>query len=150
MPSGPRQHLEQRFSEISTALDTGFTGVLADLDSLVEEAIADARRDQAEQLNQAVRRLRIAPDADELCATLTGAAARFTDGVILFRLAGGIATGDAACSSRSSAVMPSSCVAASVIVPSSTECAVITASISARADAASCTRASVTCVSRSG
>lgn len=94
MPSGPRQHLEQRFSEISTALDSLFENALTDLDSLFESALTDARREQAEQLNQAARRLRIAPDADELCATLAGAAARFASGAIVFRLAGGIATSE--------------------------------------------------------
>jgi len=83
MQSGPRQVLETRFNEISGALE-----------SLFEAALTDARREQAEQLNQAVRRLRIAPDPDELCATLAGAAARLATGAILFRLAGGIATGE--------------------------------------------------------
>jgi len=95
MQSGPRQHLEQRFSDISTALDSAVESALNDLDLLFESALNDARRDQAEQLNQAVRRLRIAPDADELCATLAGAAARFSSGAIVFRLAGGIATSEA-------------------------------------------------------
>ena len=83
MPSGPRQLLEHRFAEIST-----------DLESLFETALGQARRDQTEQLNQAVRRLRIAPDADELCATLSGAASRFAAGAIVFRLTDGDAASD--------------------------------------------------------
>ena len=94
MESGPRQHLEERFSEISTALDSLFEGALADLGSQFEKALTDARRDQAEQLNQAVRRLRSAPDAGELLATLAGAAARLASGAIVFQLAGGIATSE--------------------------------------------------------
>ena len=68
MPSGPRQVLEHRITELS-----------AELEALFENACDVARREQAEQLNQAVRRLRIAPDADELCATLV-TPRRFADG----------------------------------------------------------------------
>jgi hypothetical protein len=80
MPSGPRQLLEQRIPEIST-----------ELEALFEGARDDARREQAEQLNQAVRRLRIAPDAAELCATLSDAVARLANGAILFRVSEGAA-----------------------------------------------------------
>ena len=83
MPSGPRQLLEQRLPEISTELEVLFEG-----------ARDDARREQAEQLNQAVRRLRIAPDAGELCATLADAAARLANGAILFRVSDGTASSD--------------------------------------------------------
>jgi pyruvate/2-oxoglutarate dehydrogenase complex dihydrolipoamide acyltransferase (E2) component len=83
MPSGPRQLLEQRIPEISTELEVLFEG-----------ARDDARREQAEQLNQAVRRLRIAPDASELCATLADAAARLSNGAILFRISEGTASSD--------------------------------------------------------
>ena len=83
MPSGPRQLLEQRIPEISTELEV-----------LFESARDDARREQAEQLNQAVRRLRIAPDAGELCATLENASARLANGAILFRVSDGTASSD--------------------------------------------------------
>lgn len=83
MPFGPRQLLEHRVAEIST-----------ELEGLFEGALDHARREQAEQLNQAVRRLRIAPDSGELCATLADAAARLADGAILFRVAEGAATSD--------------------------------------------------------
>ena len=83
MPFGPRQLLEHRISEISTELELLFEG-----------ACDHARREQAEQLNQAVRRLRIAPDHGELCATLADAAARLASGTILFRVAEGTATSD--------------------------------------------------------
>lgn len=83
MPSGPRQLLENRISEVSSELETLFEG-----------ALDNARREQAEQLNQAVRRLRIAPDAGELCATLGDAAARLASGAILFRVADGTAASD--------------------------------------------------------
>ncbi|MEO8596759.1 MAG: hypothetical protein ABI759_25800 [Candidatus Solibacter sp.] len=83
MPSGPRQLLEQRLADVSTELETIF-----------ETAVSEACRDQAEQLNQAVRRLRIAPDEGELCATLAGAVSRFAAGAIVFRLAGGVAASE--------------------------------------------------------
>jgi hypothetical protein len=68
--------------------------VSTELEVLFEGAREHARREQAEQLNQAVRRLRIAPDAGELCATLADAAARLATGAILFRVADGTATSD--------------------------------------------------------
>src|ERR1035438_8664575 len=83
MPSGPRQLLEQRVTEISV-----------ELEALFEGARDDARREQAEHLNQAVRRLRLEPDPNELCATLADAAARLATGAILFRVAEDAATSD--------------------------------------------------------
>jgi hypothetical protein len=62
-----------------------------DLDALFTESRDCARREQAELLNQAVRRLRIATDPDELCATLESAAAVFAQGALLFRVESGIA-----------------------------------------------------------
>jgi len=83
MASGPRELLEHRIVELSSELELLFEG-----------ARQQARREQAEELNQAVRRLRIAPDAGELCATLADAAARLASGAILFRVAEGTATSD--------------------------------------------------------
>jgi hypothetical protein len=83
MASGPRELLEHRIAELSTELELLFEG-----------AREQARREQAEELNQAVRRLRIAPDADELCATLADAAVRLASGAILFRVAEGTASSD--------------------------------------------------------
>jgi hypothetical protein len=80
MPRGARQVLEERFSQISD-----------ELESLFENSRDVACRELAEQLNQAVRRLRIAPDPDELCATLAGAAERFATGAALFRIEGSMA-----------------------------------------------------------
>jgi hypothetical protein len=83
MASGPRELLEHRIAEVSTELET-----------LFESARQQARREQAEELNQAVRRLRIAPDPGELCATLEDAAVRLASGAILFRVAEGTASSD--------------------------------------------------------
>jgi len=57
-----------------------------DLDALFAESRERARREYAEQLNQAVRRLRIAVDEEELCGTLENAAAQFAEGAMLFRV----------------------------------------------------------------
>jgi hypothetical protein len=62
-----------------------------DLDALFAESRERARREYAEQLNQAVRRLRIAVDAEELCGTLENAAAQFAERTLLFRLDDGVA-----------------------------------------------------------
>jgi hypothetical protein len=62
-----------------------------DLDTLFAESRECARREFAEQLNQAVRRLRIADDLEPLCDTLESAAAQFADGALLFRIEGGSA-----------------------------------------------------------
>jgi hypothetical protein len=80
MPRGPREVLEERFPQIYD-----------ELESLFENSRDLARRELAEQLNQAVRRLRIAPDETELCATLAGAVERFATGGALFRISGPLA-----------------------------------------------------------
>jgi len=77
MPRGPREILEERFPQIYDELET-----------LFENSRDVARRELAEQLNQAVRRLRIAPDETELCATLGGVVERFASGAALFRISG--------------------------------------------------------------
>jgi hypothetical protein len=75
-----RQLLEDRLSSLPVEADTLFI-----------ESRERARRDFADLLNQAVRRLRMAPDAEELGATLLDAAAQFSTGAALFRIAGDIA-----------------------------------------------------------
>lgn len=80
MPAGPRQLLEDRFAQLSL-----------DLDALFAESREQTRREVAELLNQAVRRLKTAPGVEELCATLGDAAACFATGVILFRIEGDLA-----------------------------------------------------------
>jgi hypothetical protein len=83
MPFGPRELLEHRVAEISTELEQLFDG-----------ACDHARREHAEQLNQAVRRLRMAPDAVELCNTLAEAASRLAGGAILFHVKQNMAASD--------------------------------------------------------
>jgi hypothetical protein len=87
MTSGPRQLLEHRVAEISSELEAMF-------EAARDGARDVARREQAEQLNQAVRRLRIAPDAGELCATLSDVAARLASGAIVFRVSDGTAASE--------------------------------------------------------
>jgi chemotaxis protein histidine kinase CheA len=79
MPQGSREHLEQRIAEVANEL---------------EQMFDDARREQAEQLNQAVRRMRQTADADKLCATAGEAAGRLADGAMVFRVDGGNATSE--------------------------------------------------------
>ena len=77
-----RQIVEQRLAQLTE-----------EMQGLVERVRANARRDLAEQLNMAVRRLRLAPDADELFATLVDAAASFAGGAAVFRIEGEVARG---------------------------------------------------------
>jgi hypothetical protein len=70
-----RQLLENRISQLSV-----------EVEGLFVEARERGRRESADQLNQAVRRLRQSPDIDELGATLVDAAARFSTGAALFRI----------------------------------------------------------------
>jgi hypothetical protein len=88
MSSGPstsplRQTLEERLSQLSL-----------EVDGLFAEARDRARRESADQLNQAVRRIRQAADADELGATLLEAAGAFASGAAWFRVTGAAARGE--------------------------------------------------------
>jgi len=88
MASGPstsplRQVLEGRLSQLSL-----------EVDGLFAEARDRGRREFADQLNQAVRRLRQAADRDELGATLLDAAGGLASGAAWFRIAGEIARGE--------------------------------------------------------
>jgi hypothetical protein len=88
MASGPsasplRQVLEGRLSQLSF-----------EVDGLFAEARDRARRESADQLNQAVRRILQAADRDELGATLLDAAGAFASGAAWFRIAGEIAKGE--------------------------------------------------------
>ena len=71
--SPARRLLEDRIGRLSD-----------DLDTLFNESRDRARREHAEQLNQAVRRLRIAADPEELFGTIEHAAAQFA-GIALRR-----------------------------------------------------------------
>lgn len=75
MSSPARRLLEDRLSRLSD-----------DLDALFADSRDHARREHAEQLNQAVRRLRIAGDSEELFGTLEHATAQFAQGAMLFRI----------------------------------------------------------------
>ena len=78
-----RQTLEERLSQLSL-----------EVDGLFAEARDRARRESADQLNQAVRRIRQAADADELGATLLEAAGAFASGAAWFRVTGAAARGE--------------------------------------------------------
>ena len=83
MALGPRQLLENRLDQLA-----------AELESQFDNAREQARREQAEQLNQSVRLLAIASDPGELLATLSSASSRFATGVAVFRIAGGRASNE--------------------------------------------------------
>jgi hypothetical protein len=63
----------------------------ADAATLSAETREQARRELADDLNQAVRRLRQSASVDELLATLADAAGRLADGAVVFQLSDGVA-----------------------------------------------------------
>lgn len=82
-PTPLRQVLEERVRQL--VLDT---------ENLFAESRDRARRDMADQLNQAVRRIRQASNLDDLTATLVDATAPFCGSTALFGISEGLATGD--------------------------------------------------------
>src|SRR5271157_683801 len=76
-PTPLRQLIENRLSQLTAETETLFT-----------EARERARREMADQLNQAVRRIRQSASLEELSATLADAAGTFASGAILFRVDG--------------------------------------------------------------
>ena len=94
-PSAPATPLRQ-------ILDDRITQLLNDAEALCDaraarqagEVSARARRETADQLNQAVRRMRQAADSEEVGAALLDAAAAFATGAALFQLDGEAARGE--------------------------------------------------------
>jgi len=83
-PTSPlRQMLEGQLSQLSS-----------EVERLFDEARGRARRELADQLNQAVRRIRQAASLDELGATLLDAAMAFAAGGAIFSIADGAAHGE--------------------------------------------------------
>lgn len=66
----------------------------ADAATLSAETREQARRELAEDLNQAVRRLRQSTTVDELLMTLADTAVGFADGAVVFQLSEGMAKSD--------------------------------------------------------
>jgi len=64
------------------------------VERLFEEARGRARRELAEQLNQAARRMRLADSIEDLGRTLVDAAGEFATGAALFRIVGQAARGE--------------------------------------------------------
>jgi hypothetical protein len=83
-------------------LDDRITQLLNDAEGLCDaravrqagEALVRARRETADQLNQAVRRMRQAADPEEAGVALLDAAGAFATGAALFRLDGEVARGE--------------------------------------------------------
>jgi hypothetical protein len=65
-----------------------------EMERLFQEARGRARGELAEQLNQAVRRIRHASTREELLATLLDAACGFAGGAAVFRIDGDVARGE--------------------------------------------------------
>jgi hypothetical protein len=94
-PSAPKSPLRR-------LLDQRVTELLADADRLLESQASErsaaagerARLETADQLNQAVRRLRQSADVEELRATLVDVAGGFTTGVALLLIENGVARGE--------------------------------------------------------
>jgi hypothetical protein len=78
-----RKLLEDRLTELSS-----------DMERLFADARDRARREIADQLNQAVRRIRLADDREELAATVVDAATAFSGGAALFLIRNRAAHGD--------------------------------------------------------
>ena len=74
-PTALRRLIENRLSQLTT-----------ETESLFAEARDTARRETADELNQAARRIRQTASVDDLASTLAAAAAPFAAGVILFRI----------------------------------------------------------------
>jgi len=72
-------------------LESHLSQLSAEAEKLFAETRENARQEFADQLNQAVRLLRIAPDAEEISATLLDAAAQFCSRAALFHIAGEVA-----------------------------------------------------------
>jgi len=78
-----RQMLEGQLSQLSD-----------EVERLFDEARGRARRELADQLNQAVRRIRQTASLDELAATLLDAAGAFSTGAAVFRISNEAAKGE--------------------------------------------------------
>src|SRR5215467_12082813 len=78
-----QQLLQDRVSQLSS-----------EMEKLFREASERSRREFADQLNQAVRRMRLAPDDGELLATLADSAGTMASGAAVFRLKGKVAAGE--------------------------------------------------------
>jgi len=90
-----REILESRLTKVlldlDSALEAHFSAqVAAELERDAARVTAEVRersqRELADHFNQAVRRMRQAPDAEDLCAALLDAAAPFASGVALVRV----------------------------------------------------------------
>jgi DNA gyrase/topoisomerase IV subunit B len=85
-PRAPTSPLHRLFEERLAQLSE-------EADALYREGRERARRETAEQLNQAARRMRQSADTEELAVTLADAAARFAEGAAVFRIEGDAAQG---------------------------------------------------------
>jgi len=81
-------------SPLRRILETRISQLSVEMEGLFAEARERGRREAADQLNQAVRRLRQSADIEELRAILLDTASAFSTGAALFRIEGQTATGE--------------------------------------------------------
>lgn len=86
-PSAPQSPLRQ-------ILETRISQLSVEMEGLFAEARERGRRESADQLNQAVRRIRQAPDVEELGATLLDTSVVFCTGAALFCIEERVARGE--------------------------------------------------------
>ena len=108
-PPPLRQALNDRISQLIAEAERLSAAEIA---RQAGEAGARARRETADRLNQAVRRIRLADSAEEVGAALVDAAGAFASGVALFRLEGEIARGERirGAADAASAAFPGICI----------------------------------------
>jgi hypothetical protein len=81
-------------TSVQQLLNDHVSQLSAEVEILFQQTRERSRREFADQLNQAVRRMRLAPDSEELLATLVDSAAAFAGGAAVFRIAGDGARGE--------------------------------------------------------
>src|SRR5882672_9389816 len=85
---------EPAASSLHSLLETRLSQLSAEMEMLFAETRERARGELAEHLNQAVRRLRLCADREELAATAVDVASTFAGAAAWFRIEGEIARGE--------------------------------------------------------
>src|SRR5262249_32212941 len=81
-------------SSLHNLLETRLSQLSTEMERLFAETRERARGELAEQLNQAVRRLRLSENREELAATAVDAASAFSNGAAWFRVQDTVARGE--------------------------------------------------------
>ena len=81
-------------SPLRRAIEDKLSQLSAEVETFLADARERGRRELADQLNLAVRRMRLAPEWSELAATLADASGAFAAGAAVFRVEGEVAVGE--------------------------------------------------------